>query len=82
MRALALDLKPVRVNVITLGVVNTETFQAYWSDKTQDEKETLIGLATAKTATGAIAKPEDVAEAYVYCMRDYNVTGASIETTS
>ncbi|KAH7134281.1 hypothetical protein EDB81DRAFT_844857 [Dactylonectria macrodidyma] len=80
--ALALDLKPTRVNAVTLGVVNTETFQSYWADKTSEEKEKLVALTTAKTATGTIGKPEDVAEAYIYCMRDHNVTGTSIDTTS
>ncbi|KAH8587774.1 hypothetical protein B0O99DRAFT_677838 [Bisporella sp. PMI_857] len=81
-RALALDLKPVRVNVVTLGVVNTETFQSFWLTKAPEEKERLVALTTAQTATGAIGKPEDVAEAYIYCMRDHNVTGTSIDTNS
>ncbi|RSL97736.1 hypothetical protein CDV31_012916 [Fusarium ambrosium] len=80
--ALALDLRPTRVNAVVLGVVNTETFQSYWTDKTLEEKEKLVALTTAKTATGAIGKPEDVAEAYIYCMRDWNVTGTAIYTNS
>ncbi|KAH7240426.1 hypothetical protein B0J15DRAFT_404778 [Fusarium solani] len=79
-RALALDLRPTRVNAVTLGVVNTETFQSYWTDKTSEEKEKLVSLTTAKTATGAVGQPEDVAEAYIYCMRDHNITRTSVYT--
>ncbi|KAI9146882.1 Short-chain dehydrogenase/reductase phqE [Paramyrothecium foliicola] len=80
--ALALDLRPTRINAVTLGVVNTETFQSFWADKTSEEKEKPTALTEAKTLTGAVGKPEDVAEAYIHCMRDHNITGASIDTNS
>jgi NAD(P)-dependent dehydrogenase (short-subunit alcohol dehydrogenase family) len=31
-------------------------------------------------ATGKVGQPEDVAESYLYCMRDANVTGSVIST--
>ncbi|KAL6788894.1 hypothetical protein J3E68DRAFT_415858 [Trichoderma sp. SZMC 28012] len=77
-KALAIDLKPARVNVVDPFATRTEM----WGDKTEAELEE-IGKDIAKdTLTGIFAYAEDVAEAYLYTMKDANVTGTVIGTNS
>lgn len=78
MRGLALDLRPTRVNLISPGAVETEL----WDSMSKDDVGTLKEGFKKASATGEIGRPEDVAEAYLYCMRDYNVTGSMISTNS
>lgn len=75
-RNLALDLAPIRVNLISPGVVLTPL----WDDMTQDKREALIEDSGKKYTTGVIGKPEDVAESYLYAMRDWNCSGSVIHT--
>lgn len=75
-RGLALDLKPIRVNLISPGGVDTEL----WDHMEEDKRQQLIESLAKSTATGAVGKPEDVAEAYMYCLRDENLTGSMIST--
>ena len=70
-RGLAVDLAPIRINCVTPGIVDT----AFVGKVTGDTREDFLGLAAQKTLTKAIGKPEDLAEAYLYLMRDRNVTG-------
>lgn len=73
-RALALDLKPVRVNLVSPGAVATEL----WAGMPREayvEFERQIG---ERALTGRIGRPEDVAEAYVYAMKDANLTGSVV----
>ncbi|KAF5013930.1 hypothetical protein FDECE_105 [Fusarium decemcellulare] len=75
-RNLALDLRPIRVNAVCLGAVDTDT----WSHMTPEDKDKTFAALVQKTTTGVIAQASDVAEAYVYCMKDNNVTGSIIHT--
>lgn len=75
-RGLALDLKPVRVNVVSPGAVNTEFFGAF----PKEQVDALMEEFKSKTTTGTVARPEDVAESYVYLMKDQFVTGTVIES--
>ncbi|KAL8732458.1 MAG: hypothetical protein Q9181_003941 [Wetmoreana brouardii] len=76
MRALALDLKPTRVNLVSPGAVVTEL----WDFMPKDEFPKLAEQFKKGMTTGELGQPEDVAEAYLYCMRDRNVTGSMIST--
>ncbi|MCJ1302053.1 hypothetical protein MMC08_004854 [Hypocenomyce scalaris] len=76
MRNLALDLKPIRVNLISPGAVETEL----WDSLGKEEFEALKEGHRKKSATGQIGQPGDVAEAYLYVMRDRNITGSVIST--
>jgi NAD(P)-dependent dehydrogenase (short-subunit alcohol dehydrogenase family) len=76
MRNLALDLKPIRVNLVSPGGVDTELWDS-WPE--QKKKEFFESISKAM-ATGQIGKTEDVAEAYLYAMRDRNLTGSVIST--
>jgi len=75
-RQLALDLKPLRVNLISPGAVETEL----WNGLPEDKRREMMKGFEAKMATGRVGRPEDVAESYLYCMRDGNVTGSVVST--
>lgn len=79
-RGLALELKPLRVNIAALGAVNTGLIKSIWDGKSQDEQDAMVKLFQGQTTTGRIAEPNDVAEAYIYCMKDHNITGSTIDT--
>ncbi|KAJ5928512.1 NAD(P)-binding protein [Penicillium verhagenii] len=75
-RGLALELAPVRVNTVSPGAVNTEIFSFV-------PKEALDGVLQNfrdQSTTGTVGRPEDLAESYIYAMRDQFVTGSIIES--
>jgi NAD(P)-dependent dehydrogenase (short-subunit alcohol dehydrogenase family) len=76
MRNLALDLRPVRVNLVNPGAVETEL----WNFLPEQQRKSILEEMGKKSATGAVGRVEDVAEAYLYCMRDRNVTGSVISS--
>lgn len=76
-RGLALDLAPIRVNLISPGVVDTEL----WAGMSKEQKEGMFAEMVKKIPVGRVGQPEDVAESYLYCMRDRNVTGAMVSTS-
>lgn len=61
-RGLALDLAPVRVNVVSPGVIKTELLAGY--------PESLSEMFKEATLIKRLGRPEDVAEAY----REYSVS--------
>ncbi|KAF3395902.1 putative oxidoreductase YkvO [Penicillium rolfsii] len=69
-RNLALDLKPLRVNLVSPGVVATPL----WGTNGVPEE------MSQHTTLGKVGTPEEVAEAYVYLMKDTNATGSCIST--
>lgn len=75
-RGLALDLKPIRVNVVSPGAVNTELFGAY----PKEQLDAMMENFRTKSTTGTVARPEDLAESYLYLMKDQFVTGSVIES--
>lgn len=78
-RNLAVDLKPVRVNAVSPGLVDTP----FWDGPlTVEQKEGMFEAYTAKVPIGRIANAEDIAEAYIYLMKDWNATGRVITTDS
>lgn len=75
-RNLALDLAPVRVNLISPGAVLTPL----WDGMSEEQKDAFLKSAKGKCTTGEVGKPEDVAESYLYVIRDRNVSGSVIDT--
>ncbi|POX48205.1 SDR family oxidoreductase [Streptomyces sp. Ru72] len=73
-RALALELAPVRVNVVSPGVVRTEL----WRDMTEEDRRGLFESSAAALPVGRVGTPEDVAEAYLYLMRGGYSTGSVV----
>ncbi|PYH72228.1 oxidoreductase, short chain dehydrogenase/reductase family [Aspergillus vadensis CBS 113365] len=70
-RGLAVELAPIRANVVAPGAVETEIFDALGVE----EKEAVKEMFRRGTVLGRVADPGDVAEAYVWCMKDGFVTG-------
>lgn len=64
------------MNCVSPGLVNT----ALWASMPEDDKAALFKHVAGNLPTKTIAEPEDVAEAYVYLMRDHNVSGSVIST--
>lgn len=75
-RGLAVDLAPMRVNVVSPGAVRTELFDGL----PRDTLDAVIRKYNKETTVGHIGRPEDTAEAYIYAMKDRFVTGSSIES--
>ena len=75
-RSLAIELKPIRVNLVVPGVVDTELFQQI----PEEMRSGLMDELKEKTLNKELGRPEDVAEAYLYAMRDRFLTGSMIYT--
>lgn len=80
-RNLALDLKPVRVNLVSPGAVETELWDSYMGGDPK-ERQALFDSVVKTAPTGRVAKPEDVAEAYLFLMKDPSVTGTVVDSNS
>jgi NAD(P)-dependent dehydrogenase (short-subunit alcohol dehydrogenase family) len=78
-KGLAVDLAPIRINVVAPGTVDTELLRALTGPDPQVQagfKEMLKKV----TLLNKLGEVEEVAEAYVYLMKDSNITGAVIHT--
>lgn len=75
-RGLAVDLQPVRVNLVSPGAVHTERFNDVAGGKMDDFLQKMRNATT----TGEVGRPEDVAEAYLYAMKDRFLTGTIISS--
>ncbi|KAL4880372.1 NAD(P)-binding protein [Aspergillus karnatakaensis] len=76
MRGLAVDLKPIRVNIVSPGAVHTEIL----AGMAKDELEGMLEFFRKTSTTGTVGNPQDVAEAYLYIMKDQFITGSIVET--
>lgn len=47
---------------------------------TEEQKKEAFKSFESKMATGRVGQVEDVAESYLYCMKDKNLTGSMIST--
>lgn len=77
-RGLALDLKPIRVNLVSPGAVDTEL----WSNSgfSSDQTQNMFNAIASKLPTGKVATPDEIAESYIYLLKDTNITGSMIST--
>jgi len=73
-RALAVELAPLRVNVVLPGMVDTEL----WSDMPQEARERIFRETGAKLPVGRVGAPADLAEAYLSFLRGAYTTGQSV----
>ena len=78
-RGLALDLAPVRVNCLMPGAVETELWD---SIKAAGQYDGFVKRISEASATKTIGKVEDVVEAYLYVLKDKNITGQTIVSNS
>ncbi|KAI0975789.1 oxidoreductase [Xylaria arbuscula] len=77
-RNLALDLSPVRVNAVEMGIVNTGLWDS--SYQSVEEREAALNKMCARLPVGRPGAVEDVVEAYMYLLRDANATGEVVRT--
>ncbi|KIW11152.1 hypothetical protein PV08_10452 [Exophiala spinifera] len=77
-RQFALDLAPLRVNIVSPGAVRTELWDTVITDP--KVREAAIETYAKKMATGQVGNVDDVAESYLYLMKDKNVTGTVIRS--
>ncbi|KAJ9648046.1 hypothetical protein H2199_001823 [Coniosporium tulheliwenetii] len=75
-RNLALDMAPVRVNTVSPAAVDTELF----SDMPKDQKKAWFEQLAKATTTGSVGQVGDVVEAYLYAMKNTNLSGTILET--
>jgi NAD(P)-dependent dehydrogenase (short-subunit alcohol dehydrogenase family) len=70
-RALAVELAPIRVNIVSPGVVKTPL----WSSLPEADRNALYRQMEQSLLVGHVGEPEEVAEAYLYLMRQTYGTG-------
>ena len=73
-RALAVELAPIRVNIVSPGVVKTPL----WSAMPGADREALYRQMEQNLLVGHVGEPEEIAEAYLYLMRQTYGTGQVI----
>jgi NAD(P)-dependent dehydrogenase (short-subunit alcohol dehydrogenase family) len=73
-RALAIELAPIRVNIVTPGFVDTEL----WSNIPADARAQMFRDAAARLPVRRIGTPDDIAEHYLGFMRGGYVTGQAL----
>ena len=73
-RALAVELAPIRVNAVAPGVVRTPL----WASIPEAMREAMYAELGRKLLVGRVGDPEDIAEAYLFLMRERFITGEVI----
>lgn len=73
-RALAIEFAPLRVNVVTPGMVATDL----WSGIPADVRDHIFRETGAKLPVGRVGAAADIAEAYLSFMRGAYTTGQSV----
>ena len=73
-RALAVELAPVRVNVVAPGIVRTPL----WNRLPEDQREAFFATRGAALPVGKVGDPAEIAEAYLFLMRSSFTTGQTI----
>ncbi|CAK7245802.1 MAG: hypothetical protein STHCBS139747_007394 [Sporothrix thermara] len=70
-KGLAIDMAPVRVNTVLPGMVKTEL----WKVLPDEQRDVFFADMEKRLPVGAMGRPEDVAEAYLWLMKDRFATG-------
>ena len=79
----------IQVNCVTVGAVHTKLINTMSAtglpegsgpEVSEKELQRMLSLFKSKTLTGTVAQPEDVAEAYLWLMRDRFVTGTCVHS--
>lgn len=77
-RQLAFDMAPIRVNCVAPGVIETDL----WAGMGEEGAKAFLKSHESKMPTQKVGQPEDLAEAYLYCLKDKNATGSIINSNS
>lgn len=75
-RGAAVDLHPIRVNAVQPGAVHTELFDSI----PKDRLDAVLKSMAQDAVTNTVGSPQDVAEAYMYIMKDAFTTGGVVES--
>lgn len=70
-RALAVELAPIRVNVVAPGMVKTPL----WANMPETDREALYRQTAQKLPVGHVGEVEEIAAAYLYLMQQPFGTG-------
>ncbi|OZB89152.1 MAG: short-chain dehydrogenase [Microbacterium sp. 14-71-5] len=70
-RGLAVELAPVRVNVVRPGAVRTPM----WGAVPEQQRTAMFDALAARTLTGTVGTAEQIAAAHLYLMQNDFVTG-------
>lgn len=73
-RAMAVELAPVRVNAVSPGVIKSPL----WANMTEADREAMYRSIGTVLPAGRVGEVEDVAESYLYLMRNGFSTGQVI----
>ncbi|KAL5489721.1 hypothetical protein ACEPAI_4553 [Sanghuangporus weigelae] len=74
-RGLAVDLAPIRVNVVSPGAVKTE----FWDTFPPEQRQNLLEHAAKTSLVQHVADADEIAEAFLFCMKCQYITGQRIE---
>ena len=74
-RSLASELAPIRVNVISPGMVDTD----YWAHLDPEQRAAMLRDASSKLPTGRVATADDIATIATALMTSRQVTGAVVD---
>ncbi|WP_266159258.1 SDR family oxidoreductase [Dyella silvatica] len=74
MRALAVELAPTRVNIVSPGFVRTPL----WANIPQAEREAMFRQVGAQLPTGRVGEADDIAQTYLYLMSNAFASGQTI----
>lgn len=72
--AMALELAPIRVNVIRPGIVDTPMFDRMVGD----HREEVLASQAKRIPLGRVAQPDEIAHAVVFLMTNEYVTGSML----
>ena len=73
-RCLAVEMAPIRVNVVSPGTINTAMF-----DWMGEKKGEILGGMTKGQLIGRPGEPEEVAEGLIFVMQNKFVTGITVD---
>ena len=71
---MAVELAPVRVNCVVPGVIHTPL----WDSMPAAQRDGLFQQVSSSSLVKRVGQPEDVAEGFVYLMKQKNGTGQSL----
>ena len=74
-RGLAVDLAPIRVNIVCPAAIRTDV----WNSIPADQREARLAEMTRRQPVARVGEPEEVAEAYLYLMRGGYTTGQVLQ---
>jgi NAD(P)-dependent dehydrogenase (short-subunit alcohol dehydrogenase family) len=73
-RSLAIELAPIRVNAVCAGMVNTNL----WSNIPEADRLAMFAQTGAQLPVGRIGEAEDIAQAFLYLIKQQFGTGQAI----